>query len=376
MIQTDVFFKTLVSNGVDFFSGVPDSLLKDFCAYLTKNVPNKHHIIAANEGGAVALGVGFHLATGKIPLIYMQNSGLGNAINPLMSIADPDVYSIPLILLIGWRGEPGVKDEPQHAKQGPVTLSLLEAMGIPYVHITDETKDVEKKIETYVNNARHQSRPVAIIISKGTFSQYFFECDSSDDRIISRENAIESIITSIPQTYRIVSTTGMASRELYELRDKLGETHSSDFLNIGGMGHSSHIAAALSLFSNDKIICLDGDGAVLMHMGSLAINGTIGCNNLIHVVLNNGAHDSVGGQPTVGLKVKFTQIAKACGYSHVCTVSDCSAIQNFLKITETVPGPHFLEIIVSKGARKDLGRPKEESLISKEKFMRRFHEAD
>lgn len=377
MIPTDSFFNELVSNGVEFFSGVPDSLLKDFCAYISENVPQKNHIIAANEGGAVALGVGYHLATGKIPLMYMQNSGIGNAVNPLLSIADPKVYSIPMILLIGWRGEPGINDEPQHAKQGPITLPILDAMEIPYVNITKNTPDFKKIIEESISNARDNARPVAIVVSKGTFSKYILENTNPEKELLSREDAIKSIISSVPEASRIVSTTGKASRELYELREKLSETHSSDFLNIGGMGHSSQIAAALSLFSNDKkIICLDGDGAVLMHMGSLAINGTIGCSNLIHIVLNNGAHDSVGGQPTVGQNVNLTQIAQACGYTHVCTALNDSDISQFFKQSERLSGPLFLEIIISKGSREDLGRPKEEPLCLKAEFMRKFNETD
>ena len=357
-MEPKFFFELLQRQGAEFFAGVPDSLLKDFCAYVADNVPQENHIISANEGAAIGLGVGYHLATQKIPLIYMQNSGLGNAINPLLSIADPDVYAVPLLIVIGWRGEPGVADEPQHRKQGRVMLAMLDSMEIPYEVITDDSQVAQQAVKLAFDTMKKTSAPFALVVRKGSFHDYTPKERKSSGFPLTREDAIKLIIDSIGSDPAVVSTTGMTSRELFECREALGQGHEKDFLTVGGMGHTSQIALGLALQKRDRqVFCLDGDGSVIMHMGSLAINAMCGANNFTHIVLNNGVHDSVGGQPTVGFDIDFCKIAKAVGYKTVLKAASREEILNHLGSLNESPKPAFLEIRVSQGARADLGRP-------------------
>ncbi|MDR1862753.1 MAG: phosphonopyruvate decarboxylase, partial [Treponema sp.] len=309
MIKPEFFYTNLINNGVNFFTGVPDSLLKSFCAYISDHAGEENHIIAANEGGAVALASGCHLATGKIPLVYMQNSGTGNAANPLLSLADGDVYGIPLILLIGWRGEPAFHDEPQHVKQGKVTCALLEAMGIPFAVMSDDETELEKQMNACYACLKENNSPYALVARKDTFAPYALQKVEQNQGEMSREEAIEEILKGSSPQGIYFSTTGMASRELYEIRERLGQGHGRDFLTVGSMGHASQIALGAALYKPDLVVtCLDGDGAALMHLGSLGIIGSRKPRNFRHIILNNGAHDSVGGQPTVGFKVDFAAI--------------------------------------------------------------------
>ena len=366
MIETEYFYKKLVDSGVSFFTGVPDSLLKDFCAYITDKTEEQNHIIAVNEGAAVALACGYHLATGSIPLVYMQNSGIGNAVNPLLSLADNEVYSIPLVLVIGWRGEPGVHDEPQHIKQGKVTCSLLEAMGIPYAVLENAKDGASRQIETCFDTIKKTQSPYAFVIRKDTFAPYNL-LKEKDTASMTREEAIEVIAYN--RDGIIVSTTGMISRELYELREKESPvSHERDFLTVGSMGHASSIALSIALQRPKlQVTCLDGDGAALMHMGALASIGTKKPRNFCHIVLNNGAHDSVGGQPTIAPFIDLPAIARACGYVHVYQAKTKDELNNTLaKKDEELT---FIEVMVKKGARKDLGRPKSSPIENKAAFM-------
>jgi phosphonopyruvate decarboxylase len=369
MINPKHFHEILSNSGVNFFTGVPDSLLKDYCALLTEKVDKEKHIIAANEGGAVALAIGQYIATGKLPLVYFQNSGLGNVVNPILSLADREVYSIPMILLIGWRGEPGLKDEPQHIKQGRVQNSLLDAMEIPYLIIGPDETDLNTKVQSIVSSAITLSKPVAIIVKKGTFSDYQVKTDDLDSEI-TREEAISSILDSLNGNEVVVSTTGMPSRELYEQRLIRKAGNNKDFLTVGGMGHCSQIALGISLNSKKKVICIDGDGAVLMHMGSLPIIGQYGSSNFIHIILNNGAHDSVGGQPTIGGKISFTSIAISSGYKQTFVIKTSDEIQKVIgNVINGGHGPILVEIIIKKGNRVDLGRPKSSPIDNKNELM-------
>lgn len=357
MIDVKIFYNELKKNGIDFFVGVPDSLLKNICAFITANTPAEKNIITANEGAAVALGTGYHLATNKIPLIYMQNSGIGNAVNPLMSLADKEVYSIPMILLIGWRGEPGVKDEPQHIKQGRVSSALLDSMEIPY-KVLDENSDYTKIIDESVKTATNTSAPVAILVRKGTFDSFSLKQENNEEPELTREEALEQILPFIPKDAVIVSTTGMLSRELFELREKYNESHQSDFLTVGSMGHTSQIALGIALAKPDKqVFCFDGDGSAIMHLGSYAVAGSLAPENLKIIVFNNGAHDSVGGQPTIGRTINFPGVAEAAGLKSFGTVQTITDINNVLHQIVNDKCTAFLEIKIKKGARKDLGRP-------------------
>jgi len=367
LIEAAYFYNRLVEKGVGFFSGVPDSLLKDFCAYITDHADKQNHIIAVNEGAAVGLASGYHLATGRLPMVYMQNSGIGNAVNPLLSLADNDVYRIPLVLVIGWRGEPGAHDEPQHIKQGKVTCPMLESMGIPYA-VLEKTEDaVNSQIETCFKTIAETGSPYALVIRKGTFAPYTLQKKEEHNAIMTREEAIEEIAAC--RDGIIVSTTGMISRELYELRDKAGTGHARDFLTVGSMGHASSIALSIALQKPRlQVTCLDGDGAALMHMGSFAAIGTQKPRNYCHIVLNNGAHDSVGGQPTIAPFIDIPAIARACGYTKVYQARTKEELKNIL--AENHDGLTFIEVKVKKGARKDLGRPKSTPQENKEAFMK------
>ncbi len=375
MIKPSTLYNDLLKNGTDFFAGVPDSLLKSFCAYVTDNAPAEKHIISANEGSATALAAGYHFATGKIPLIYMQNSGEGNMINPLLSLVDPDVYSVPLLILIGWRGEPGVHDEPQHVKQGKVTCALLDAMQIPYEILTEDESKLSAQLKKAYDYMKKNSAPYALVIRKGTFEEYTLKNNIPVNAEMKREQAIEKIMLSAPENAAFVSTTGMASRELYELREKHGMGHEKDFLTVGSMGHASQIALSIAMQKPDRpVFCIDGDGAAIMQMGGMATVGTRSPKNLVHFVMNNGAHDSVGGQPTVGLEINLPEIAKACCYKRIYSAKNEKELSEVLakiknSFDDNTNELTFVEVKVSKGARKDLGRPKSTPQENKKAFM-------
>ena len=368
MIRCKDFIDWLAALGVDFYTGVPDSLLKPFCFYLADHAGDRH-VVAANEGGAVALACGWHLATGKVPLVYLQNSGQGNTINPLLSLADHDVYSIPLLLLIGWRGEPSTKDEPQHVKQGKVTISLLEAMDIPCRVLSPEPEAARRCVNELLAIATSESRPVALTIRKDTFEPYKSTAQAVSDFQLTREQAIEVVVAALGTTDAIVSTTGKLSRELYEYRDRAGQGHQREFLTVGSMGHASQIAMGIALAKPDRsVFCLDGDGAMLMHMGGAAIIGASGLANFKHVIFNNGVHDSVGGMATAGLRVSFTEIVKACGYTEASRVEQYDDLAEKVAELRSAQGPALLEIMVQKGARADLGRPNTSPIENKTAF--------
>ena len=370
MISPELFINSLVQNELNFFTGVPDSLLKHICAYITDHIASNSHIVAANEGAAIGLAVGYHLATNKIPVVYMQNSGIGNSINPLLSLVDKEVYNIPLLVLVGWRGEPGVKDEPQHIKQGKVTIPLFDSMRIKNQILSKDKSDFLQQLNVALEYIRETNEPFVFIIQKETFSDYKLQTPNNNALLLDRETAIKIIVSSISKNDIVVSTTGMISRELFEYRDNMGESHEKDFLTVGSMGHASQIALGIALQKKARTVyCFDGDGAVLMHMGGLTTIGSIKPSNYIHVLFNNGAHDSVGGQPTVGFEVDFTKIALACGYKYALVVESASSLNEVIKTVNEMQGPVFLEVKVKKGARKDLGRPTITPIQNKDSFM-------
>ncbi|MCK5824551.1 MAG: phosphonopyruvate decarboxylase [Ichthyobacteriaceae bacterium] len=367
MISTKLFFQELLNNKIEFFAGVPDSLLKDICSYIDDNTSKDKHIISANEGSAIGLAVGNYLATGNVPMVYMQNSGLGNAINPILSIADEEVYGIPMVLMIGWRGE--TKDEPQHVKQGKVTKQLLDAVDVSY-QILDNTSNYKKVIEKAKLNAVEQGKPVAILVRKGAFESYKSVKNNADDFELSREDAIEVVLNNIADGI-VVSTTGKTSREVFELREAMGQGHEKDFLTVGGMGHTSQIALGVALGAENKnVFCLDGDGSVIMHMGSLAVSGSLPMvKNFKHILLNNQVHDSVGGQATVASTLNFCGVAKASNYSYTVSVNTKKELEIALQDLIFHKGIAFLEIMVNQGSRANLGRPTTSTKENKESFQ-------
>ena len=369
MIRSEFFIEKLRENGIDCFAGVPDSLLKNICAYITDHCDAEHNIIAANEGAAVGLAAGHYLATGQPACVYMQNSGEGNIINPLASLTDPEVYNIPVLLLIGWRGRPGVHDEPQHVKQGKVTTGLLNTMGINFDVLSKEEDKAEKQIAKAIY-ALKKKDVYALVIEKDTFEDYKLQNVEKNDLTMSREEAIQTVAAALGEKDCIVSTTGMISRELFEYRAAMNQGHKRDFLTVGSMGHASQIALGIAMAKPDrKVWCFDGDGAAIMHMGSMAIVANKAPKNYVHVVFNNGAHDSVGGQPTVGLKIDLAKIAEAVGYTRTISVSIESQLTPALETVKSIDGPVLLEIKVKKGNRKDLGRPTTTPIQNKEALM-------
>ena len=363
--------KLLEIIGADFYTGVPDSQLKALCDYLmnTYGIDQHHHIIAANEGNCVGLAAGYHLATGKVPVVYMQNSGEGNIINPLASLLNDKVYAIPMIFIIGWRGEPGIHDEPQHIYQGEVTVKLMEDMDVKTFIIGKDTSEDElKSAMDNFNRLIQNGKQVAFIIQKGAL-EYGAKVVYKNDNTMTREEIIQHII-KVTGEDPIVSTTGKASRELFETRVANGQSHQYDFLTVGSMGHSSSIALGVALNKPDKKIwCIDGDGAVLMHMGSMAVIGANSPSNLVHIVINNGAHETVGGMPTVASKTDIVAIAKACGYHNAVSVKSFDELDKELQNAKISKELCLIEVKCSIGARANLGRPTTTAIENKKGFM-------
>ncbi len=362
--------------GADFYTGIPDSLLKALCDYLMNiyGIDPNHHIIAANEGNCTALAAGYHLATGKVPVVYLQNSGEGNIINPIASLLNDKVYAIPMIFIVGWRGEEGVNDEPQHVYQGKITLKLLENMDVRVFVISKET--IDEEVENAMEEFRRilkRGKNVAFVIRKDAIT-YGKKVKYKNDYSMMREEVIKHIV-KVSGENPIISTTGKVSRELFEIREANNQSHKYDFLTVGSMGHSSSIALGIAINKSDtKIWCIDGDGAVLMHMGALAVMGTISPPNVIHIVINNGAHETVGGMPTVASKVNLTEIAKACGYQNVVCVDNFVDLDNILESAKKKKELSFIEIRCSIGSRKELGRPTIKPEKNKEDFMNYLQE--
>lgn len=370
MITPEFFIEKLRAEGINFYAGVPDSLLKNVCAYITDHFDAAHNIIAANEGAAVGLAAGHYLATGNAGCVYMQNSGEGNAINPLASLTDKEVYNIPLLLLIGWRGKPGVHDEPQHVKQGKITTALLNVMGINYDVLSKEEDKAAKQIEKAVEAIRNKE-VYALVIEKDTFEDYKLQNVEQNDLTLGREEAVQTVAAALGDKDCIVSTTGMISRELFEYRVAMGQGHERDFLTVGSMGHASQIALGIALEQPERRVwCFDGDGAAIMHLGSMAIVASKAPKNYVHVVFNNGAHDSVGGQPTVGLKIDLPAVAQAVGYKSNFSVDNKADLNAVLDKAKGATGPILLEVKVKKGNRKDLGRPTTTPVQNKEALMK------
>ena len=359
----------VMHNG-DFFTGVPDSQLKPLCNYLMQNYEiSDKHIIAANEGNCTAIAAGFYLATGKIPLVYLQNSGIGNIINPVASLLNDKVYGIPCIFIVGWRGEPGTKDEPQHIFQGEVTIKLLEDMDIrTFIISTDTTEDELLAKMREFKPLLNTGNSIAFVVRKGAL-EYDRKVKYKNDNKMLREDIIKHIV-AVSDKDVIVSTTGKASRELFEIREANQQSHQYDFLTVGSMGHSSSIALGIALQKpNTKVWCIDGDGAVLMHMGAMAVLGSNSPNNMIHVVINNGAHETVGGMPTVAQKIDLVKIAQGCGYPRAVCVDNFSDLDEALQKAKSAHELTFIEVKAAIGSRENLGRPTTTAVDNKINFM-------
>ena len=364
--------------GAEFYTGVPDSLLKNLCNYLLHTYPDdaSHHIIAANEGNAAAIAAGYHLATGKVPVVYMQNSGEGNIVNPVASLLHTDVYGIPMIFVVCWRGEPGVHDEPQHVFQGKITRSLLDVLEVPSYVVGKETttKELAEAREAFAP-ALAAGRQVAFVVEKGALTSAR-TMNWQNSYALRREQAL-AVLLEFTGNNPIISTTGKASRELYELREQRGEGHSHDFLTVGSMGHASSIALGFALQRPEqRVFIVDGDGAAIMHLGAMAVIGQAQPANLVHVLIDNEAHESVGGFPTASHNVDFLAVARACGYRTILAAADEQELRDALTAMPENAGPTLLVIRSAIGARPDLGRPKEPPQVNKQAFMQALADAD
>ena len=367
MISAKKLTKTLIKNKVTFFSGVPDSILKNFSNYIDR-FPKKKHVISVNEGSAVSLGIGYYLSTKKLPCIYLQNSGLSNAINPIISIANKTVYSIPLILMIGWRGSPNIKDEPQHLAKGEITPDLLKTLGIKFC-ILKKARDL-KKFETLIKEARKKNSTVACLIEKGVIiSEKRKRTKVKSNKSLIRFDFLKEFINQIPRNSKIISTTGYTSRELIELRKN--SKRGKDFYMVGGMGHSSSVAIGYSLHSRKEVYCLDGDGSVLMHMGPLRTAGFLNRKNFKHIILNNNSHESVGGQITTASGINFMMLSKSLGYKNFLKISAKKDLKKTIKSFIKSNGPTLLEVKIDNGTIKNLSRPKNLLKIKKEFMINR-----
>lgn len=359
-------FDSFSSCGISYFSGVPDSTFKEWMSFLADNEDKLINRIAANEGAAVAHATGYYLASQKVGVVYLQNSGLGNAVNPLTSLVDPLVYGVPLILMMGWRGMPGIKDEPQHARMGQSTLSILDAISIPYKII--EPENYHQVIKEVHSLAIERKGPVAIIVKPGFLAPYSQQKNISYNEGFSREEFIEKLVKKLSPKDVLFSTTGKISRELYEVSERLERSHSANFYNIGSMGHLSAIALEFSLQKKTrKTIVLDGDGSVIMHLGNLATNGFYAPSNFIHIVLDNGAHESTGGQPTISPEIDWSKVFEGCGYKKTIILESFEDLVEVLK--DEIHAPISVVVKIKQGSRADLGRPKLTPEQIKDKFI-------
>lgn len=377
MISPKKYLSVFIDGGINFFTGVPDSALKYFASFADDNLHTENHVITSNEGAAVALATGYHLATNKVPVVYMQNSGLGNAVNPLVSLVSKEVYKIPVILIIGWRGDPAVKDEPQHILQGKITLQMLELMDIPYIVLEDDEHVSISLTKKLIDTTKKTEMTHAIVVKRNLFSPYKSKSKTVDNFQMSREDAMKIVVENLNKNDVIVATTGKLSRELFEYRESLGQNHESDFLTVGSMGHASMIALGIAReLKNQNVYCFDGDGAVLMHAGSLSNIGKSGLKNYKHIVFNNGAHESVGGQRTLAFDVNLSMFAKANGYPNVGSVSKEDELKEALIGLKVNKKLSFLEIKVKMNSRQDLGRPTTSPFENKIGFMNKLASDD
>lgn len=371
-MKVEFFVEQLKAIGIESLVGVPDSTLKEFCDYINTDGKDEFtHYVPANEGAAVGIATGVFLSTNKPACVYMQNSGIGNTVNPITSLINEEVYDIPMLFLVGWRGEPGYHDEPQHKFMGRITKSILETLEIEYSIIGPDTTEVElKEIVNKCIEKLSENKQYSIIIKKDTFEKRSKSTYKNKNTLV-REDAIKAILESVESEDIIVSTTGKISREVYEQADLVNGQHQQEFLTVGGMGHASMIALGIADNMKDKkVYCIDGDGAVLMHMGSLGLIGTRKPNNLIHICINNDAHESVGGMPTGAVGMNYSLIAKSCGYPYVYQVDTLDLLKRALEEARTLGETVFIEIKVALQSRENLGRPKETAIDNKLNFMK------
>ena len=355
MIELKNFFDFLKRKNISFFTGVPDSILKEFSIYIKKNKIN--HIATTNEGSAVALATGYHLSKNKIPAIYLQNSGFANSINPLVSVLHKKVYSIPSLLIIGWRGFPGSKDEPQHLTKGLITKNLLKLLGIKFCVL--KNKNDFKDLSNLIDYSKKNKTPIACLVKKNTFNKNkkIHKLKKEKINCVKRDHFIRELLGSIKKNTKIISTTGYISRELFRKSSEIQKKN--NFYVVGGMGHCSMIALGYSLFTNKKVLCLDGDGSMLMHFGSLFTIGQYSKKNFKYILLNNNSHESVGGQETYLQNINLKKIVKELKFDNYYLIRNSKELKSKLKFFLNSKKRSFLEVKMSKFNENHLlGRPK------------------
>jgi phosphonopyruvate decarboxylase len=372
MIHPERLYGCFKQNGVGFFTGVPDSLLKDFLKYIEDSSNQQEHIITANEGLAVALAAGHYMSSGKVPVVYLQNSGLGNIVNPLTSLADKEMYAVPMILLIGWRGRPGTIDEPQHLKMGRITIPLLDVLEVPHYFVDSDEEFAFDSVTKAISKAVAEQKPVALIAPEGIFEKYPGN-KKTEEYALVREEVIKKIIHQLNGDETVVCTTGKSGREFYEQNIAAGNKIQKFLLSVGAMGHANHLALGIKLGSDEKIIMFDGDGALLMHMGSLPAIAHYVKENFVYIVINNGSHESVGGQPTEAFFIDCCDVAKACGYKETTCITNEDELEAWLVSGLQRSALQFVEIRTNKFSRADLGRPAGQPADWKEEFMKTLH---
>jgi phosphonopyruvate decarboxylase len=356
----------LVSCGVRFATGVPDSLLAPLCDQVDDR-RSIQHIIAASEGSALALGGGHYLATGQRPLIYMQNSGLPNAINPYLSMCHPSAYAIPSIWVIGWRGEPGVPDEPQHRAIGAATEGLLALLNVPVFMLRSGDADELDRLEAWMQD--REQGTVAVLVSARAVDADRRAPRRLEARPLKRREVLEHLVTGLDEEDTIFAGIGHVGRELLAVRGGAPTEFAGDLLCVGGMGHASQFALGFALARPERRVwCLDGDGAFTMHMGACSWLTRHPEQRFIHVLFDNGVHASVGGQPVCGQAVDFGRIAGALGYQHIERVSTLPAAQAALDQARARRAPTFLWCMVDERSASGLPRPRLELAARRELF--------
>lgn len=362
-VPADQLGEALQAGGITFFTGVPDSLMKPLCAWVLA-LDADRHAMQANEGTAVALAAGHALDGRGVAAVYLQNSGIGNAVNPLLSLAAPEVYGLPMVLLIGWRGAPGHRDEPQHQLQGRVLCAMLDAMEVPRYTLPDDPAEALDLARRLPGEARRARRPVALLVPPEGIGPAVTTVPKPTLSLagapLRREEAIEAIVARAGQEAWVVATTGKTARELYAVRKTRGEEGQRDLLVVGSMGHASTIALGHHAAAPDRVVwCLDGDGAALMHLGAMPVLAAQAPARFVHVLFNNGVHESVGGQPLPVGPDLWAGLAAASGYVRVLRADTATDLQDALDTLPDPTGPVFLEVRVAPGSRPDLPRPSE-----------------
>ena len=354
MIKIDSLINVLKKNDINFFTGIPDSILIELSRFL-QNKNKRKHIRATSEGSAISIGIGHYLSTKQVPCIYMQNSGLSNALNPLISITSKKVYNIPLVLIIGWRGSPRVKDEPQHNVKGKITESILKLLNIKYT-IVRSGNDLSQ-FNKIVKNAKKNNNIAACLIEQGTIKKIKKTYNKKNFYKLNKELFLKTLLETLEKNSKVISSTGYNSRELMYLRNKYKLINTKDFYMVGGMGHTASVALGYSLSTKKKTICIDGDGSFLMHLGSIKTAGTFANNNFKYILLNNNSHDSVGGQNTYANNIDFEKLSKSLGFKKFYKIKNNKNLKQNIKRFLKGNNLNFLEVKITNSKIKNLPRP-------------------